>query len=135
MARPTDYKPEYDEMLITHMSEGMSYESFAGKIGAYKQTLYNWEKSQPTFLDAKREAWEKSRYFWEKIGVGGAVGKVNGFNVTAWIFNMKNRFGWRDRTDINVSEVKPTIIKRRNGDEIELGMSGTDGERHEEDEL
>ena len=28
VGRPTKYKPEYCEMLIEHMSEGLSFESF-----------------------------------------------------------------------------------------------------------
>lgn len=34
--------------------------------------------------------------------MAGIVGKIPGFNASVWIFNMKNRFKWRDRHDIEV---------------------------------
>ena len=67
--RPTDYKEEYCEMLIAHMSKGFSFESFAGVIGAAKQTIYNWLEANPEFMDAKNAAFEKSRLFWEGVGI------------------------------------------------------------------
>lgn len=44
------------------------------------------------------------RVFWEGKGVDGMLGKIPGFSAATWIFNMKNRFGWRDKseTDVNV---------------------------------
>ena len=129
--RPTKYRPEFDEMLIDHMAGGMSFESFAGVIGVCRATLYNMSDANPSFLDARKIGMEKCRFFWEKLGIGATAGKVENFNATCWIFNMKNRFGWRDKKDINVAAVKPTIIKRLNGEVYELGMSGD----QREDEL
>lgn len=122
MARPTKYLPEFDEMLIDHMAEGMSFESFAGKMSLSKQTLYSWAENYSTFMDAKKEGLEKCRYFWEKIGVAATLGKVENFNATCWIFNMKNRFHWSDRAELSIIDVKPTMIKRISGEVIELGV-------------
>lgn len=99
--RPTKYKEEYCQKLIEHMESGFSYESFAGLVGVSKQTIYDWEKVNPLFLDSKRIAFEKSRLFWERCGIEGMFmgGKENPFNSTVWIFNMKNRFNWRDKVE------------------------------------
>lgn len=108
VGRPTKYLPEYCEQLIQHMSEGYSFESFAGKIGVSKQTIYDWEKANKDFLDAKRRAFEVSRLFWEKQGIDGLFSESfedkdaktktsKSINATVWLFNMKNRFGWRDK--------------------------------------
>lgn len=109
--RPSDFKPEYCERLIEHMAEGLSFESFAGVIGTSRKTIYNWEKANPEFLHAKEIGTEKSRLFWESIGtehilnssesesttgVGGSSSSKS-INASVWIFNMKNRFGWRDK--------------------------------------
>ena len=98
MHRKTDFKPEYCERLVEHMGKGLSYESFAGEIGCCRRTLYNWEESQPAFLHAKKEAFEKCMLYWEKIGLGQATGQLKG-STASWIFNMKNRFGWMDKTE------------------------------------
>lgn len=108
--RPTKYDPLYCEALIEHMAKGLSYEAFAGSIKVAKQTLYDWEKAHPEFLDAKSIAIEQSRLFWEQAGVAGLINPYQGdtLNTSLWIFNMKNRFGWRDRQP---DEVERTEIK------------------------
>jgi hypothetical protein len=98
VGRPTDYKPEYCDALIKHMTLGFSFESFAGKIGYCKQTLYNWATVNREFLDAYKKGREACRLFWEERGMKGLmVGKR--FNSVTWIFNMKNRFkdDWMDK--------------------------------------
>lgn len=113
--RPTLYDAKYCQMLIDHMATGLSYEAFAGLIGVSKQTLYDWEKVNPDFLDAKGIGLERGRIFWETLGVkhivnissseGGKGGSSTtvALNSTVWVFNMKNRFGWRDKQDIEHS--------------------------------
>jgi hypothetical protein len=111
--RPTDYKEEYCEQLIQHMARGFSFESFAGKVGVSKQTIYTWAETHPEFLDSKNAAFEQSRLFWERVGIELATGQNTDANPTAWIFNMKNRFreDWNDKKEIEHSgEVKKTVI-------------------------
>ncbi len=113
--RPTKYKPEYCQMLIDHMNGGYSFESFAGLIGVAKQTLYEWIDGNSEFLDAKEVGFEKSRLFWEKVGVdyiinqssstAGVGSESKAINSTVYIFNLKNRFPkeWRDRQEVEHS--------------------------------
>jgi len=110
VGRPTSYKQEYCEMLISHMEEGLSFEAFAGVLSVSKQTLYTWTEAHSEFMDAKRVATQKSRVFWERAGLQGMFmgGKEDPFNATVWVFNMKNRFNWRDRTEVK-SEIKQEI--------------------------
>lgn len=105
--RPSLYNSKYCEALIQHMSQGLSYESFAGTISVSKQTLYDWEKANPEFVDAKEVGLEKSRIFWESLGIQNIINtsesspnvgsSSKSLNASVWIFNMKNRFGWRDK--------------------------------------
>lgn len=119
--RPSDYRAEYCDLLIKHMSEGLSFESFGAIANCCKDTLYGWAAQFPEFLDAKRTGLEKSRIFWEKMGIHGTTGnlktvskeitKPNGdiekryktayFNAQSWNMNMKNRFGWKDRVEVD----------------------------------
>ena len=124
--RPTIYKQEFCDLLIDHMEKGYSYESFAGLLGVSKQTIYDWEKANPEFLDAKKRATEKSRLFWEKVGIENIVnietmekGESGNFtavkkslNSAAWIFNMKNRFkdDWKDKHENEFSGSIGTVI-------------------------
>jgi DNA-binding XRE family transcriptional regulator len=106
--QPTLYKEGYCVALIDHMSKGFSYESFAAKIGTCRQTLYNWEKEHPEFLDSKKQAQELCQYWWESAGINGLYtivehgdgGEKNiiekKINPSMWIFNMKARFRWKD---------------------------------------
>ena len=116
VGRPTDYKPEYCQMLIDHMAEGYSFESFAGKTRTCKDTIYHWAKVYPEFSDAKKQAFEMSRLFWEGVALnhivnisesskdsdGSTYNKSTSLNSTVWIFNMKNRFKdeWREKQEI-----------------------------------
>lgn len=108
--RPTDYDPKYCDMLIDHMSEGLSFESFGGVVGCCKETLYSWMRENPAFLDARKQGNEASRLLWEKIGIDGTVGKIKNFNAASYIFNKKNRFGWRDQRPEDEDQRKPFVL-------------------------
>lgn len=111
VGRPSKYKPEFDEMLIEHMSKGFSYETFAAVVNVNRDTIYQWEKDYPNFSDAKKTAFDQCQMFWEKLGIdnilnvsesesfgeGQSSSKSTSLNASAWIFNMKNRFKWKDR--------------------------------------
>lgn len=105
--RPSKYKKEFCERLIKHMEDGLSFEAFAGEIGVAIDTVYNWNKKHPEFSEAKKIGTAKSQLFWEKMGRSGVVGKIPGFNTAAWIFNMKNRFNWRDKREFSGDKDNP----------------------------
>lgn len=94
--RPSKYKKEYCDALIKHMASGLSFETFAAVIKVNQDTLHEWVKVHRAFSEAKKEAYSQSQLFYEKMGVAIMAGKLAKPNVTAWIFNMKNRFKWRD---------------------------------------
>jgi len=123
MGRPSLYKPEYCDALIEHMKGGLSFESFAGRCGVCKQTLYAWCEAHKEFNEAKAIGESLSLLWWEQAGKAGLLGQTvkqadgtvvnfKSFNATVWIFSMKNRFGWRDRhPDEAASVIEPLIIK------------------------
>jgi hypothetical protein len=114
MGRPTKYSSDYCEMLINHMSKGKSYETFGITIGVSKQTLYDWEKVNPDFLDAKKLAFDACLSFWEDMGIEGCWNKPGEktLNTGVWVFNMKNRFKWTDRVEVQGSgdDEKPLVL-------------------------
>ena len=97
--RPTLYKPEFCQMLINHMSQGLSYETFAGVVGVSKQTLYDWEKKNENFLDAKKIGQMKRNEVVEKLYIQAATGHNKKANPAMMIFWMKNCVGWQDKIE------------------------------------
>jgi hypothetical protein len=50
--RPTDYRPEYCEMVIEALASGVSLTAFAGMIRVSKDTVYEWMVRHSEFSDA-----------------------------------------------------------------------------------
>jgi len=108
--RPSKYKPEFCELLIEHMSKGLSFESFSAIAEVNQDTLHEWVKVHEEFSESKKMAFANCQLFWEKLGVENilnvsessgrgddAYHKSSTLNASIWIFNMKNRFKWRDK--------------------------------------
>ena len=119
--RPTKFHQKYCQTLIDHMRTGLSFESFGGVVEVSKQTLYDWMQKHPSFLDARYKGDSLSLLQWEKLGIAGMTAKIKFFNGHIWSLNMKSRFKWSDRM-----EVEQTTLKRP---EIPEDISGmTDAE-------
>jgi len=116
--RPSLFKPEYCDQLVDHMSGGRSYETFAPKVKVHRDTLYAWEKEFPVWLEAKKIAFDLCLAWWEDQGISGLYSTTEyedgkpvssrSMNASLWIFNMKNRFKWRDKqpeegADVSIS--------------------------------
>lgn len=107
--QPTKYKDEHCQLVIELMSEGASKAEVCLELKCSFQTFLTWQEVHPEFLEAVKRGLHLSKGMWEKMGRKAAFGQVEGFNATAWIFNMKNRFGrmdefqesWTDRKEID----------------------------------
>jgi transposase len=104
MGRPTKYKPEFCQRVIELASEGMGKAEIACGIGVSRDTIHEWTKVHQDFSDAIRRAYEEALAWWERKGREATFGGVPGFQSTAYIFQMKNRFkdDWRDKIDHDV---------------------------------
>lgn len=100
--RPTLYKEEYCDALIAHMQSGLSFESFAGRIGTNRDTLYEWAKVHPKFSDAKKQGTDASLLHWEKLGLNSLFEKT--FQAGVYVFTMKARFRWAEQLVIRDDE-------------------------------
>jgi transposase-like protein len=106
VGRPSKYDPKFCEVVIEYMSQGYSKEACAGAIGITKDTLYNWAKKHKDFSDALALGVMRSQLFWERMAVENTLHTKNGTQINAQVYNlnMKNRFGWSDKTEVK-SEV------------------------------
>lgn len=121
--RPTEYRQEYPELLMQHFSEGLTYESFAGRVGVCRATLYNWEKI-PEFLDAKKRGVEMALYHWDQFGVD-TLKSGNKCDTAMYIHRMGNQFKWRRSDDNN-----PVVEVEKKDDKLILNFP--DGKKLED---
>jgi hypothetical protein len=111
MGRKSKYDPKYCDELIEHMSEGYSLEGFAGKLMVSKMTIYAWVDAHPEFAEAKQVGESAARYWFEKVANLAMKGRIENFNATVYIFNMKNRFGWRDKQEVTGENGGPLTME------------------------
>jgi hypothetical protein len=76
VGRPSDYRPDFAAKLIEHMAGGGSFEGFGAVVNKSKQTLYDWTKAFPEFLDAKKVGLSHSLKFYEELGKMIAMGQL-----------------------------------------------------------
>jgi len=99
--RPTKYTKELGEKVIEYMYEGMSIEEVCYELKICKQTFYNWCDTHPEFLDSKKKGVDFSKGWWMKQGRVNL--KDKDFSPTLFYMNMKNRFGWTDKQQTDVT--------------------------------
>jgi DNA-binding XRE family transcriptional regulator len=97
--KTAQYKKEYCQELIEHMSQGYSYASFAHITGNGRTTLYDWEKVYPEWKLAKQIGESASLYHYEKLKQAKLSGKEGNEELDArlidtavLIFTLKTRF-------------------------------------------
>ncbi len=102
MAKPTKYKPQYCDELIEHMAKGGHFRGFCGTVSVCEKTGHTWLDKHDEFKEAYGIAKSRCYLWWERLLLSKIVSHKDDtqLNTTAWIFTMKNLFGWRDRHDI-----------------------------------
>jgi len=131
MGRPTTYKTEYCELLIEHMGKGFSFESFAGIVGTHKEVIYGWAERNVDFSDAKKMGLEVCRVFWEDMGIKGTRGTLRYFQAGSWYANMRNRFAWKDRSEVDHKSSDGTFNNKQSIININLPVKNSIPEKIE----
>lgn len=83
---------------------GYHHEEMASELGVTRKTLHNWRQSHEAFNDAMELANTHSIAYWASIPRKQMMGEVENVNATQWIFTMKNKAGWVDRTETSVQQ-------------------------------
>jgi len=108
--RPKEpFKPwdNWEEDIISLYSEGASDVEVRGLIikkTEDRETLCHelwerWLNEEIAFSETIKKGREFCQIWWERNGRVNL--KESSFNATLWYMNMKNRFKWADRHDIN----------------------------------
>lgn len=116
LGRPSRYDPSYCELAIELGATGKSKTQIAAAIGVVRDTLSNWAAANPEFAQAMKFAKELEMAWWESVGQTNMT--RSGFNATAFIFQMKNRFreDYRDSSELTGKDGKDLIPEPSNRD-------------------
>ena len=101
--RPTLYRPEYCDTVVTLATEGMSLTEMAHELGVVRDTLYEWDRVHPEFSAALTRARVASQAWWERQGRLGLT--QQGFNASLWSKNVSCRFrdDWTEKTQTELT--------------------------------
>lgn len=84
--------------LCEHISGGFSLESFA-PLGTDSIRKYLKVFKEEFVQEELDNAMRSGRSYWEDIGKRQANGECLG-NSRTWFYNMANRFGWREKLEV-----------------------------------
>ena len=104
MARPSSYAPTFCDRVVELARDGLGRIEIAVALGVTRQTLLNWEKEFPEFLDATTRAAEISGAWWAEQGRKG-IWAGPAFNANAYRLQVMNRFpdDWREKQEVQHS--------------------------------
>ena len=115
-----DLAKGWKKKMISMSSKGASATELKVAIGGISNDL--WDRfiaEEPEFSETVQQCKLLCQAWWEKFGREHLVSeRGESVNSTMYTFNMKNRFGWADRTE-NTNENKHTVTIIK-GDDAEL---------------
>jgi hypothetical protein len=111
---PTDYRPEYCQVVEDLMAQGMSMIEVSAHLKVTKQTFLNWTKAHEEFFDSYRRGKVLCQAWWEKAGREGLHEIVSldeygrtvtkKINSSLWDKNVRCRFSdWKETQKIEHS--------------------------------
>lgn len=111
--RPTKYDPKFCDTVIDMMTKGYSKQACAGEIGIAVDTFYQWVKKHKDFSDAVSIGEAKARLFFDKVLVNHITHSKNGQQINGQVYglNMKNRFGFSDKKEVELGDKTTDTIK------------------------
>lgn len=99
--QPTKYRPEMCGKVIEIMKDGASKVEVCAELEISLQSLYNYMETHAEFFEAVKIGEKLCQAWWEKNGRINLENKE--FSATLWYMNMKNRFGWADRQNQEIT--------------------------------
>ena len=84
----------WQKLLQEAGEQGASLTEMRKVLGIGRSAWDTLMADSPEFQAAVKDAEDASAVWWERTG--RRLASEGGGNSAIWIFNMKNRFGWRD---------------------------------------
>lgn len=123
IGRPKDevidrLKEGWQTRFLEMGKEGCSDVEIRAEFGISVDLWYRWLAEDEEFSKTAKAARDACHAKWEEFGRKMAFGQVEG-NPTTWIFNMKNRFSWKDKVEtehsgrIEITDMTDEELDRR----------------------
>jgi hypothetical protein len=98
------YKKGYADQLPELFAHGESVAEVAHSLDITKETFFQWVKAHTEFAKAYQKGKDIAEAWWEKTARESLIlGKGERFNSGVWVFVMKNKFGWKDKTETDLT--------------------------------
>lgn len=116
--RPTAYRPEYCKEIVEFMSQGKHAIQFAARLGVAKQTVYDWTKAHPEFLDAFKRAQAASTNWWLELHQRKASGEQReGSDVLIiQMLKVKDRDEFGEKQQLEIEQKPSSVVSKLSGE-------------------
>lgn len=94
-----DLPENWQNTILELSSEGASIVELSVELGISRDTFYALSEREPIFFDTVKKCKELCEAWWVRNGRTNLNNKD--FNYTGWYMNMKNRFNWSDKKEID----------------------------------
>lgn len=98
---PSDLGDDWAERIINLMKVGGSKVEVCAELDIDNETFDRLVREEPDFSATVKRALQLSEAWWVRNGREGLREKE--FNYTGWYMNMKNRFGWKDKSETDIT--------------------------------
>lgn len=104
-----DWEGDWDKRMIKLASKGATWQELAAQLRISHKQWRGLIKRDEQFAEVVEICKERSEAWWLRQGRTNLANKD--FSGSLYYSNMKNRYGWRDRTDLTSKDEKlPTPI-------------------------
>lgn len=91
----------WQQLISKEMGEGASRQEIKALLNMSNDLFARFLEDEPLFAEAIKRGDELAEAWW--IGEGRRNLKTKEFSPVLWYMNMKNRFGWRDKQEVEHS--------------------------------
>lgn len=99
--RPTKYHSGMGTVVVEMMRDGASMAEVCAELDICFESFQSYRREYPEFAAAVSTGERLSQAWWERAGRTNLQNKE--FSYTGWYMNMKNRFGWRDKQETELT--------------------------------